>query len=300
MGSGQLYVFVHGLAVIRDNPALNNVEVVLPDVPGHTAKAGGWLAECPVQRQELNLAGVRSGPTPVAQLLQYTIDLRGCSLAPRGRAVTLRLPRPSLVMELLRVEKPGVVATNDGKKAFSRYATAPVLVYDYADENLVALEGHPWEPCAVGAAAGGAISLHIFSTSERPEGAAHVFEMSRALETLVQGFPGLTFARPVPPPPPWHFPAAQVLSQQTQYGDLARYGYEAAMIGSQTVIRKQANGPFAFVAAELESLVSRTERLGRLARKTQQGRGPVDLAEFGEVLPLGGPAGECDYLIQTD
>ncbi len=299
MASGELYVFLHGLAVIRDNLKLNSVEVILPRVPGHTYKAGGWLSECPIERPLLTLTGVHPSTSLASQLLLYAIDLSGFPLTRQGRAVTIRLPWPKLIMELLRVEQTKVV-TNDGKQSFSRYATVQVLVYDYDDDNRVALEGHKWEPCAVGSQNSSAISLHIFSTSERPEGAAHVLEMSRALGTVIRGFPGLTFARPGPPPPPLHFPAAQVLGQEAQYGDLARYGYEAVTIGSvtsglETVLRRQSNQSFAFLGAELESLASRTERLGRLARKAQQARGPVSLTQFAECVPLGLPAGECDF-----
>ena len=35
-----LYVFLHGLCVIRDVTNLNEVEVALPDVPGHVFRAG--------------------------------------------------------------------------------------------------------------------------------------------------------------------------------------------------------------------------------------------------------------------
>lgn len=278
--AGTLYVFLHGLWVVSEGPNNNipadKIEIVLPEVPGHVYKAGSWLIETEIESTApLELIGVTPGngtfvePPPRSSLI---VSLTGCSLTPFGRAATLIMPRPATpILQLLHARDPRggyVVKRTDTGETWLRVATVQVLTYPYADENEVALKGHYWEPCTTG----GAMSLHIISTQEGPISLAHEIDTTRALQQVINGYPGLDFAQPI-------FPAAwQDNNNPTDFGDLR----PLAAQGDQFIVTN--SGEFAFSQAELEYTSARTARLGRLGRLKQQGSPISGLWHEGDPL----------------
>src|SRR5690348_9327546 len=149
---GRLYVFLDGLQIVDQRGT--ELEVVMPDVPGHVQRAGSWLDETDIAPgKELRLRGVVPGtkifpvdPDPAA----CTIHLQGTALTPRKRAATIWLPKARTILSLCHATVPQpdyVVETADGRTPWRDVAAIHVLVYDYADENEVILDGHEWEPC---------------------------------------------------------------------------------------------------------------------------------------------------------
>jgi hypothetical protein len=259
-----LYVFLHGLTAVRQQGT--DLEIVLPRVPGHVQKAGRWLAESDIaQNGVLELSGVETGNAPFPW--DGMLFLKGTTLTTRKRAATLRLPRPEKVFGLLyafptlppyppRQPLPAsedyVVRTKAGGTVFKNVASVHVLVYDYRDENEVRLDGHSWEPDSND----GAISLHVISTSEEPEGQAHEDETENVMQQILQGYPGLEFRKnPRPLAAPWidpHHPYYNAGTLRPQ-GD---HMFETATAGARPA--------FAFALAELEHPAARRLRLGRL------------------------------------
>jgi hypothetical protein len=253
--SGNLYVFLHGLAVIRERP--DGIEVVLPRVPGHVFKAGSFLNETRIaSKAVLRLNGVDAGQATF-QNLQHTILLPHCSLTSRRRAATFSMRKPAAILELLRATGPNLAKAATGSGSWSDLCNMQVLVYNYADENEVYLDGHHWEPCACE----GAISLHVVSTSDAPEGADHQLDTERTLRKLIENYPGLVFQKPAPIPPPWNATA------DPNYPNLDALGYTA---DAQAILVKPG-GAFAFDQAELEPFTTRSVRLNRLGRLRQYG-----------------------------
>ena len=294
--SGSLYLFLHGLWVARE--VGNNLEIVLPRVFDHVYKAGSWLAETPIESdRELKLIGVaptgtdtfseRNRKAKDAFGTELMVSLPDCSLTSKKkfRFATLTLPRPLRILQLLNV-KPiadgNVVRRDDNavqvEKEWKRIATVQVLIYDYPDENEVALDGHYWEPCTTDRA----ISLHIISTSEGPISLAHEDETSRVLRKVIQGYPRLIFERPL-------FAPAWVDTKNL--GDL---GPSLKATGNQ-FITTATEQRFAFSQAELEYISARATRLGRLGRIKQQGR-PLD-AVWHEGDPLDDRLSNCQGLL---
>jgi len=197
MATGTLFVFMHGLSLVKDWP--DHLEVVLPEVPGHQTMAGSWLEETPIARKALlKLEGVpyRTVAFPPADgLLDLTAIAR---LTRRRRAATLILPKPDSIIGLLRVIDPKAVTRADtGAVLATNVATIQIYVYGFTDETQIALNGHYWEPHTLG----GAISLHVISTQEGPVGAQHEQETEDVLRAVLAGYPGLTYVKL--PPPVW-------------------------------------------------------------------------------------------------
>src|SRR5262245_17523474 len=203
---GVLYVFFHGLCAGRDTG--NEIEVALPDVPGHVFKAGAWLAETEITSgRVLHLTGVNSGSAKLAQA-NVGIDLPDCSLTSKKRAATLRLPLPAEIRGFLRTTAPTtpfpvppripplgrfVAWREDTQVGWESVATVVILKYNYQDESAVILDGQQnWEPSATG----GAMSLHIFAVSEGPEGEEHERETQNVLRKVIGGYPGIKFDKP--------------------------------------------------------------------------------------------------------
>lgn len=286
---GTLYVFLHGLSVVRQRGS--KLEIVLPRVPGHVYKAGAWLGETEITRRSvLHLRGVTPGTKSFADA-HFTIDLPDCSLTSEGRAATLWLPKADLILRLRRATVPTtpfptpppvpprgrfVVWRNDKVNiGWESVATSIVLRYDYIDEDQVVLDGHhSWEPAAVG----GAMSLHIISTSENVETEQHTLDTAEALRRVIRGYPGVTFAIPVIPPD-WRD------VNNPNYGDLGDLEPQG-----EYIVRRRG-GSLAFAQAELEDFRPRMTRLMRLGRLKQEKR-PIE-GLWRSPDPLGEETSNC-------
>jgi hypothetical protein len=302
--SNHVYVFLHGLFVVSETapppqpnplappnpPAPPNpyLEVVLPEVPGHVYRAGGWLAETEIgPGNVMYLSGVKPGGQTFGAD-NFTIDLPQTSLTSQKRAATLWLYKPNHILSLLHVKvdttNPAnyVVRTQGPQPPFTEIATIQVLIYDYREENEVLLDGHTWEPCA---APGGAISLHIISTSPEPEGEEHEILTTNVLDEVLKPYPGLAFKNnPRPLAAPWIDPTNK------DYGD---YTTLLEVDGDRFIERGTGNTTkeFAFLHAELEHLMLRTARLGRLGR-LKQNRQPIE-GVWSDPDPLADRASNC-------
>jgi hypothetical protein len=269
--SGTLYVFLHGLTVVRERGSM--LELALPRVRGHVYRAGSWLSESTIQaRSVLRLHGVEAGMKSLSGT-DFTINLPDCSLTSRGRAATLWLPRPKAIHGFLRSTLPqggNVVTRMDSGIGQPVVATVQVLIYNYDDEAEVVLEGHPlWEP----ASTGGAMSLHIISTSEEVESDEHERETADALRRVIRGYPGVTFAKPISPPdwrdtdnPDYGFRSGPT-------GLMAADGSPGLQADGEYIVTGQ--GQLAFARAELEDFRARIARIGRLGRLKQEKR-PIE------------------------
>jgi hypothetical protein len=291
---GTLYLFLHGLWVVQESQS--GLEIALPHISDHVYKAGSWLMETPIlPKSELQLTGVESGTDSFANT-QLMVSLKGCSLTTRGRAATLLLPRPRKILHLLHVTAPqsvltippapskrpqlGFVVRRDTGETWNAIATVEVLLYDYKDENEVALNGHYWEPCTTGTAGpptagatggvAGAISLHIIATSEGPISLTHESETHKVLKKVINGYSDLTFNEPT-------FPVAWVDDGDPNFGNV-----DPLSKPENQVVR--AGNQFAFSQAELEYPAARATRLGRLGRFKQQGRRFAGLWHEGDPL----------------
>jgi hypothetical protein len=289
---GSLYVFLHGLTVLTEKAG--HFVIVLPDVPGHVHKAGNWLGETVIRHENLvRLRGVSSGGMSLS-LTKSTIHLPGTSLTSRKRAATFWLPRPKDLLELLVVTHPAYVVktkTRTAPQTFTQLATMQILVYDYADENEVRLDGHYWEPGPTShteqQAAGGSVttsstSLHIISTSEEPEGQEHENETEDVLHEVLRDYPGLEYQHPRPVPPTWIDPLGYKAQLRTPRVSLdVRGEYIVEMPSSR----------LAFAQAELEHPTLRLARLARLGRlkRAQLSIGSL----WSEPDPLGERTSNC-------
>ena len=296
--SGTLYVFMHGLTTVSEDTGI--LEVVMPRVEGHVYLAGNWLQETDLKPGSAPvLRGVKDGGATFSST-RFTIRFTGCSLTTRARAVTLWLPKPKAIFELLHSKPPRPLAPPlapppaaapqptyvakrlDNGIEFPELATLHVLSYDYDDENEVFLEGHYWEPMPTG----GAMSLHLISTSRVAEGAEHQVRTEAALSRLVRNYPGLDFPAPSPAPPDWRSYSAATPATLQQLNNLAPDQ------GDQFIVAPGRK--FAFAQAELEPFTTRSTRLGRLGRMKQQGRPIGSLWE--EPDPLGENPSNCRLL----
>jgi hypothetical protein len=264
---GSLYVILHGLTVVSERGP--DLQIVLPDVPGHEQKAGAWLAETPIQKGSvMRLSGVNPGTKSVSQT-DFSLNLTGTAVTSQARAATLVLPRPKEILGLLLAQDQAqyVARTKDLKTVFHKLATVTVLSYDYPDENEVALEGHYWEP----AATGGAVTLHIVSTSYEPEDQAHEDTTEDVMSQVLRGYPGVEYRKPRPIAAPWIDP------NDPNFGDTG------SLKASGEYLVQQGGG-LAFPLPELEYPASQSLRLARLARLKQGAR------------PIGGLWRDPDFL----
>ncbi|MGH9824459.1 MAG: hypothetical protein ACREDR_14550 [Blastocatellia bacterium] len=278
--SGTLYVFMHGLTTVSEDTG--NLEVVMPRVEGHVYLAGNWLQETDLKPGSAPvLRGVKDGGATFSST-RFTIRFTGCSLTTHARAVTLWMPKPKAIFELLHstpprpsaaAPQPTYVAKRlDNGTEFRELATLHVLSYDYDDENEVFLEGHYWEPTPTG----GAMSLHLISTSRVAEGADHQVKTEAALGRLVRNYPGLDFPAPSSAPPDWR---SYSVPTPATLQDLNNLGPDD---GDQFIVAPGRK--FAFAQAELEPFTTRSTRLGRLGRMKQQGRPVAGIWEEPDLL----------------
>jgi hypothetical protein len=270
-----LYVFLHGLTVSQER--WDMLEVVLPQVPGHVLKAGNWLAETPLRNEGLfRLRGVDppGRQPPVVSFSDsdkdFTIKLDArTSLTSRCRGVTVLLPRPKEILGLRCATDLSFVARTltTPQVVFKKLASVVVLVYDFQDENEVQLDGHYWQPAVTGPA----MSLHIISTSEEPEGLEHEQETEYVMHELVRNYPGLEFNANRPVPAMWMDPSDQ------NYGDLG----PRKPLGESIVMQ---HGEFAFAQAELEPPAARSARIALLGRLHQARQSIESLWQWPDAL----------------
>jgi hypothetical protein len=284
-----LYLFLHGLAVVYGGAG--DFEVVLPKISGHQQKAGSWLAETSIAHKSvLQLRGVTAGNAEFSR--DYTIYLPNTTLTDSHRAATLRLPKPKAIFGLLhaKADPPRtddyVAKTKDSNPTrWTDLATIQVLLYDYANENELSLEGHYWEPSPIG----GSTSLHIISTSEVPEGRKHENETEDVMHMVLDSYPGITYA---PSRPGLHRPVAAPWFDplHPNYGDFRPLEPQ----GEQFV---ESTNPktLAFSLAELEHPTLRLARLGLLGRLHQSKRHIADM--WGLPSPLGDRTSNCMTLL---
>ena len=289
---GTLYIFLHGLYVISETGLLINpgqeLEVVLPSVPGHVYRAGTWLAEgdidISIAPRGLRLHGVTQGGTSFSAARAFGIYLPRTTLTYSGRAATLILPQPRAILSLLHVVDGDYVAhLKRGTQTFKDIAEIQVLVYDYADENEVFLDGHNWEPGPIGRA----ISLHIISTSLEPETQEHDLATEAALSVVLNDYPGLQFKNdPRPLVPPWIDP------DHPDYG-LNQSGLQPYDSDRNYFI--DANRNYAFAKAELEHPTLRFARMKRLARLFQ-GKQTIE-SLWTDPEPIGDRIANCGSVV---
>jgi hypothetical protein len=282
MANGHLYVFFHGLAVAHSGAT--DFEIVLPQVPGHVQKAGSWLAETSIaDKSVLHLRGVTGGNANFSP--DNVIHLPNTSLTSQKRAATLWLPKPQKILELLhaKVDPPNPndhVALASNGKTWSDLATIHVFIYEYPDDNQVFLEGHYWQPSPNG----GAISLHIISTSEEPEGKEHENKTEDVLFQVLSGYPGIQYNHKWVPAS-WIDP-----SNRGKYGDLGQLKAQG-----EHCVEIAAPNAFAFSLAELEHPTLRMARLALLGRLHQSDRRIADV--WGLPSPLGDRTSNCMMLV---
>ncbi len=275
--AGTLYVFLHGLTVIRNQGG--QMEIALPDIgPDHVYQAGNWQRESPITAgATLQLSGVAANGTKTFEQTSFSVKLGPLKLNAGPRAATLMLPPARTILELLPATgSPVAFATRVPNMRWPVIATCQVLVYDYPDENQVSLTGHYWQPCSIG----GAISLHVISTSAVPEGLAHYASQELVLAQLIDGYPGITFPKPV---------VAAAWSDIAHLGDLQGLVADAR----RSVVTSQ--GAFAFALPELEDVGRRQFRIERLGRLKQELRPLAGL--WREPDPLGEEVTACLPLI---
>lgn len=254
--AGRLFVFLHGMTV--SSPRGNDLRVVLPLIPGHVQKAGAWLWETEIARDSvLRLKGVNQGNRTFLPT-DPIIFLPNVTVTPRKRAATIWFPLPEdILCLLLAVSHPFVARTkNPAPTIFNSLSSVQILVYNFDDENDVVLEGHRWEPCATG----GAISLHIVSTSEEPEGKEHEDETEDVMHELLRDYPGLEFSTPRPLAAPWF---------DAKHPNYGRLGALPNQLHHQGEYFLTGANELAFAKAELEHPTSRALRLSRLGRLKQ-------------------------------
>jgi len=256
-----LYLFFHGLTAAREKGS--QLEIVLPRVPGHVFRAGTWLAETPIELGSvLRLQGVTPGQTSYYST-KFAVHLPDCALTNKSRASTILLPRPRQILELLLatplVPLPGgnLAERKDTGAGWKQIASVQVLVYDYTDENEISLDGHYWEPSATG----GAISLHVISTSLAREDKEHELATEGTLARLIRGFPGIRFAKQAYPP---------------DWRDTRNPDYNLPTVLPRAFIARgefieTPQGALAFAQAELEHIATRMARIARLGRLKQEG-----------------------------
>lgn len=262
---GSLYVFLHGLGVACDRGPY--IQIVLPRVPGHCYRAGGWLSETLIAGDRiLALKGATTdGKVSFSDpsIADFMISLPDSSVTDRARAATIILPRAqTIIPALVARHDPHVARTKDGSREFPKLATVQILVYTYTDENEVSLDGHYWEPAAIG----GAITLHIISTSETPEGQAHEDMTDDIMGEVLRGYPGLVYFSPRPQVPPWLDPGDLGPLHISDQPGLGQYAVSTDSAGNEQL---------AFPLAELEHPTSRALRLSHLAHLEQSDR-PID------------------------
>lgn len=284
----RLYLFLHGLFVIRDLGS--QYEIVLPRVEGHVYRAGGWLMETDIaHRADLVLHGVGTGQASLANtwpagggapLAAKVIRLGGRTVTSRRRAAVLTVPRPFGILSLLNAmpspPEQFVAWSRSGAERYGTLSDVLVFVYDYPSEKDLYLENHPWLPYAVN----GSISLHFISTSPVAESKEHEVLTGDALSKLIRGYPGYRFARAMQPD--WRYP--QPPPPFAQYGSLGDLKPSA-----EGFIDPQ--GESAFLQAQLEQYAPRVQRLGLLGRLYQEGR-PRGLA-WTVPAPLGMEMSNC-------
>jgi hypothetical protein len=270
--AGSLYVFLHGLTVISEagKPGFE-FEIVLPRIHDHVYRAGNWLQESDIALgSTLRLVGLKGGTLRLSGS-NVALPLSGVSLQPPSpaRAVTLLMPRPKTGLGLLRAKMPNLVTTSAGTPVADEVATAQLLVYDFDDENSLALEGaqksdhsHEWEPHSIG----GAVSLHIVSTSPGPVGEEHELQTERMLAKVIKNYPGLKFADR-PPVPSW-----DTIANADLQPDFKLYSSSAAGASRLSDCVVTSNNNFAFLQEEFEDYPSRMVRLDRLGRMKQLSR----------------------------
>lgn len=294
---GTLYVFFHGLFIFSESGPFARpdfpLQVVLPKVPGHMYRAGTWLAEDDINTglfpsHPLQLQGVQDGGLSFFTDSRFIVDLRPAALNPTGTAAALfLLPQPRSTLKLLHAvnHTPFVAQTASGA-TFKNIAMAQVLVYDFADENAVFLDGHFWEPCATG----GAISLHIISTSLEPETAEHEQDTNTALSQVLSINSGLTpfnpgltfFNNPRSLVAPWVDPV------HPDYGD---FGAALQLNSNDEDYFVDLQNNYAFAKAELEHPTLRFARMKRLGRLFQRKEEIGGLWTDSE--PIGDRASNC-------
>jgi hypothetical protein len=274
-----LYVFLQGLFVTLERTY--DIEVVLPRVPGHVYRAGSWLNETDLASGgQFVLRGVTASTGSIRQA-DKMIHLPGLTFTGRGRAATIWLPRPNRILPFCIATKPPasaflpnsqpllpanlVARRRDTGAGWSEVASVQVLEYQGVDENRVQLEGHLWEPYAIG----DAISLHLLATSLKPEGKAHLADTDAAMLKVVAGYPGLDF---------------ELFCFHDDWRTTVLNPPLALHPGLPEDAVVTPQGQFAFSRAQLEDIPSRTVRIGRLGRIKQDGRPPGSL--WHETQPL--------------
>jgi hypothetical protein len=287
-GPGTLFVFLHGYCVVAERGKW--LEVVLPDIPGHVNKAGGWLTESAIARKGvLRLTGVETGNESFAKH-PLTILLKGCYLTSRARAATLWLPWPARILPLLIAERDPnspsaglpVVQRTDNLARWTQAPSLTVLVYNYRDDNQVSLENHYWEPCTVNRA----VSLHVIADSEKSEGTFHEVQTEEVIAKVIGRYPGMSpdprlkFPEPRPVVPNWLTPNARNLINVGLFADHERIFTQAGQFGQ-----------YAFSQAEMEEIGPRSVRLRRVGRIKQQGRPLQNL--WHDPDPLDGELPDC-------
>jgi hypothetical protein len=292
-----LYVFMHGLFVVseRVNGSGQTVmDIALPDVPGHVYRAGTWIEEQDIASgAQLILNGVVAGNQSFKGSPNVVELAPGCSLSGQKQVALLTVPQPDEILALLLAQDPALVTSPTprafvgGGAAVTSVGTIHVLVYHTADETKLSIQNHPWEPVNVG----GAVSLHLISTSAGPEGTDHDADTENALINVINNYPQLKYAKPPATlPPNWNEAILNPPSGPPNplYGDLK--GRVAVDDPTGEYILQPIPGggfAFAFSQAEVEGIPRRTVRLGRLGRMKMQG---VSTDDLWETLP--DPLGE--------
>ena len=251
---GTLNVILHGTIVyqlLRDEEnRITRINALIPQFAEHVVRAGNWLAETTLQRNDYTLTGVNLHPLSAAydfpereKNLVFPGQFR-VGLTPGDPRLYARidLGRPNRVRSLRRSQiGPGkFYGVDSGTLATvgTQIASIQVFIYHFEDDMALRLEDHLWEPvftdnddeCGEDKTT---VNLHIFAEHERPYGISEFLGSINACVNLFQ-----TDSRDI---------------------DL-RFNLPAP---SFTI---KGNVPDGVATEEMEALVSRTRRLERLGR----------------------------------
>jgi hypothetical protein len=262
-----LNVIFHGLCVFvgQDQTQPNtDIEVLLPDVAGHSYLAGPWLAETGIARDaRMSLTGVVKGDAIFDRRRNLMVLPEKKNSFPRTNVkefASLTFPRPDTIYSLrpvaLDVDGPqrhlqgaslnSVFKRQDGK---IWQATVQVFRYFVEDENRVVLSNHRWIPAFVN----GFANLHVFAEPATPQPVGHSISEFGEGSRLFQGL------------------------------DLTRV--RASMLSQFDFV------PPGILKEELEDLVPRTRRMALLGRYRRLGES-ADLA-WDDEDPFSGNTTAC-------
>jgi len=187
-----LNVFFHGLFVFIDRPS--GIDVLLPEVPDHSYRAGSFLGETQIVQptdpvsQPLVLTGVQTGCAHLPEDRNLVVD--GAEpddqATPNDLHAVLWVPLPD---KIVAADTVSIAGDLDNASAFSKATLACYLhVFQYrffGSADTVLLRGHRFLPSLETIDGIQYMSLHIFSEEDTRLGSGHpITGFDRAVDLL--------------------------------------------------------------------------------------------------------------------